>query len=386
MGWLKRRGRIYYRFWRTDSGSERAQTLRTRDKRVAARMFDELESKEAQRRSGLLDERLERYATAKNRKIGELFEEYLNAMRAKRRTQRHVEDHQCVLARAFDAGDIRELRDLNPASCDAAVNSPTFAKLSPRSRAKVVAYFRQFGRWLQRTRYTPDDPTLGVSSVRAEPLESRRRRALDASECQALLDAARHGPIRCGLTGLDRSMLWELMLVTGFRVSEIETITPESFSLALVPARLTLPASATKNRKAVAQPLPTSRVAGLKSWLANKPDGIRLFQITPTQPPRDVNRSARESIPLREVAARMLRADAEAAGIAIKTADGVLDAHALRATFATLLLGGPNLSLADLKSLMRHSDPAVTLQHYARTNPKALAERVDAAFTSCTVA
>jgi integrase len=60
-----------------------------------------------------------------------------------------------------------------------------------------------------------------------------------------------------------------------------------------------------------------------------------------------------------------LRKDLEAAGIAYKTPAGVLDLHALRVTYATLL-GRAGVSLVQAQKLMRHSDPKLTANIYTR--------------------
>jgi hypothetical protein len=60
-----------------------------------------------------------------------------------------------------------------------------------------------------------------------------------------------------------------------------------------------------------------------------------------------------------------LRKDLAAAGIPFKTDDGVVDFHALRVTYCTLLARA-GVGLAQAQRLMRHSDPKLTANIYTR--------------------
>ena len=60
-----------------------------------------------------------------------------------------------------------------------------------------------------------------------------------------------------------------------------------------------------------------------------------------------------------------LRKDLAAAKIAVVTPAGVVDFHALRTTYGTLLARA-GVSLAQAQKLMRHSTPALTANIYTR--------------------
>ena len=62
---------------------------------------------------------------------------------------------------------------------------------------------------------------------------------------------------------------------------------------------------------------------------------------------------------------KTLRKDLEAAKIPVETPDGVIDVHALRVTYGTLLARA-GVSLAQAQKLMRHSTPALTANIYTR--------------------
>ena len=61
-----------------------------------------------------------------------------------------------------------------------------------------------------------------------------------------------------------------------------------------------------------------------------------------------------------------MRRDLKRAGVQVRTADGkLLDFHALRATFGTLL-ANENVPLTLAQTLLRHSDPKLTANVYTK--------------------
>ena len=78
-----------------------------------------------------------------------------------------------------------------------------------------------------------------------------------------------------------------------------------------------------------------------------------------------------------------LREDLAAAGIPYETGAGVLDFHALRVTYATMLARA-GVSLVQAQQLMRHSDPKLTANVYTRLelhDGHAAVARIDVAAT-----
>ena len=73
------------------------------------------------------------------------------------------------------------------------------------------------------------------------------------------------------------TFLYLTACATGFRVSELASMTPESFDLDGDTPTATVQASCTKNRKEAVQPLPAGRGQGLRDYLADKPAGVPLW-------------------------------------------------------------------------------------------------------------
>ena len=65
--------------------------------------------------------------------------------------------------------------------------------------------------------------------------------------------------------------------------------------------------------------------------------------------------------------AEMLRADLDAAGIPVETGSGVVDFHALRHTFGSMVVRS-ECSVKTAQELMRHSTPSLTIDRYAHAS------------------
>jgi hypothetical protein len=198
-----------------------------------------------------------------------------------------------------------------------------------------------------------------VSLVTANPeADRRRRRALTPEEAARLIRAAESGPTLQGISGPDRAVLYRLALGTGFRASELASLTPASFRLAVAgkPPTVVCEAGYTKNGKRAEQRIKTALAAVLRPWLASKAPGRPVFR--PTR------------------RADMIRADLEAAGVPYETDEGVVDFHALRVTYISNLVAS-GASVKTCQTLARHSTPSLTIGVYAKASLHDIAGAVE---------
>jgi integrase len=173
-----------------------------------------------------------------------------------------------------------------------------------------------------------------------------RRRALTDTEIATLLAsvlASRY--TRLGLTGPERAVLYRLVLATGLRRDEAASLTPESFRLDADVPHVVVVARHTKNKQMAQQPIPAALAAELWGFLARRSAGRPVWPIR------------------RRDTAHMVRMDLKEAGIAAEQNGEVVDMHALRTTFGTLL-ARKNVPLALAQKLMRHCDPRLTSNIY----------------------
>jgi integrase len=218
--------------------------------------------------------------------------------------------------------------------------------LSARTLNAHLTAVKQFARWLQRDGRCLDNPLAGLSRLHEAADRRVIRRPLEADELRRLIEATREAPPWQGLSGPDRSMLYMIGAATGFRRSELASLTPASFCLHVEPPVIVCEAAYTKNGRTAEQPIPDALAVALRPWVAAKAADRPVFD------------------PLPEKTGRMLKADLTRAGIAAVDASGrVVDMHSLRHGFITTLARA-GVPIKTLQTLARHSDPKLTLNVY----------------------
>ena len=113
-------------------------------------------------------------------------------------------------------------------------------------------------------------PTDGVEGFNVDEDQRHVRRSLTDDELARLIAHAETGRPILGMPGPLRAMAYRVAAVTGFRVDELRSLTPESFRLDGPRPCITLAARDAKNRRPVDQPIPMSIVAPLRDWLRDK--------------------------------------------------------------------------------------------------------------------
>ena len=224
-----------------------------------------------------------------------------------------------------------------------------------------LAAFKGFSRWLVERNRTDKDRLASLSLLNADTDVRHERRALTEGELRAILTAAGSSPtVFQGLSGPDRLMLYATAMVTGFRASELASVSPRSLDLDSALGTVRVKAAFSKNRRESVQPLPPEAAQALRRYLDGRPPNRAVW---PGKWYKD--------------AAEMLRIDLEAAGIPYRDEEGrVADFHALRHSYISLLSrSGVSPKLA--QDLARHSDIRLTMNVYTHTRLYDLAGAVE---------
>ena len=220
-----------------------------------------------------------------------------------------------------------------------------------------------------------------------------KRRAMTESELTRLLDVARRRPMMEAATvrkgkrkgeryaklreetiarlehiGRERALIYKTLVLTGLRKGELASLTVGQLRLDGPASFADLDAADEKSGEGNSVPIRDDLGADLRQWLAGKLSALQ-----------DAAREAGELIPARLPAdtlvfdvpdklSKILNRDLKAAGIAKRDERGrVLDVHALRHTFGTLLsMGG--VSPRTAQAAMRHSKIDLTMNVY--TDPR----------------
>jgi integrase len=214
-----------------------------------------------------------------------------------------------------------------------------------------LSALKQFCRWMVKHQRALSNPIAHLESLNVKVDRRRDRRALSVDEVKRLLNATAAGPDRYGMPGSERRLVYLLALETGLRSNELRSLTRASFHLGDKSPTVTVAAGYSKRRREDTLPLRPALSAELRVHLANKMPGAHAFNI-----PKN-----------RKSAAKMFRADTDAAGIAFRDeANEVIDFHALRHTFITnLARSGMHPKTA--QSLARHSTITLTMDRYSHT-------------------
>lgn len=217
-------------------------------------------------------------------------------------------------------------------------------RLQPKSVNLRLEGLRALCLWALRRQYIEKDPLVGLSKLHAKAASPHR--ALTRDEVNALLAAA---PPR-------RRIQYATALATGYRVGELRKIRAKDLDLS--GPWLKLDAEFAKNRKDARQPIP--------DWLG--------------EVLRPMAEERNPECPLLEVAfgsraSSHFTKDAKAAGIALRTPEGVATWHSLRKTYVTEIVQ----SGADLKTIMelaRHSSATLSMEIYAAKDERRMREAV----------
>ena len=167
-----------------------------------------------------------------------------------------------------------------------------------------------------------------------------------------MIRGAQGGSTVQGMTGPARARLYALALGTGFRASELSSLTPKRFNQAVDPPTLTITAAYAKNGEDVVQPLPPALAA----------------RLAPCRPVFDL-------MPVKT--AELFRVDLEAAGISYGIESRVVDFHALTGCYISHLVSS-GAWVKTCKTLARHSSPSLTIGVYAKASLHDISVSVDA--------
>lgn len=296
----------------------------------------------------------DRVATAKPL-VGHL-DGWTEALKAQGCSQRHVELVVSRTRKIVDGCGFKYFNDISASKAQAFLNDLRADKEDKRGIGAQTFNFylqamKQFCRWMVKDRRAAESPVAHLDGLNVKTDRRHDRRALTVTELLNLLDTASSGPVRFGMSGPERAMLYRLAVQTGLRGGELRSLTRSSFDLDGDNPTVTVSAEYSKPRRQDTLPLRAELAVELRTFLATCHPETLAF---PTMPER-------------QHVADMFRADVEAAGLPYRDdADLVADFHSLRHTFITnLARGGVHPKVA--QALARHSTITLTMDRYSHT-------------------
>lgn len=368
--------------WFDHTGKRREASTRTSDRAAAERILSKHVADAALRRDGVVDARADRYATANHRPLTEHLADWKAAQEAKGVTGKQIrlqlKRAETVLAAIHADG----VSDLSASAIRGAIGDLRTNGKSLKTCNHYLRAVKQFARWLKADERLRDDPIAHLAGFNAATDRRRERRPLDADEQRWLIDTTASAPAWRQLSGVDRAMLYRVATGTGFRASELRSLTPPSFRLEGASPAVVLRATNSKRRREDLQPIRADLAELLAGWLDGRDADAALW-------PGRWNEKAAAMIrcDLRRARARWIKSTpdgrerrkrCESAFLVVLDAEGcVVDFHALRGTYITALVkGGASVKVA--QELARHSDPKLTMNVYTSLGIHDLAGALDA--------
>ena len=220
--------------------------------------------------------------------------------------------------------------------------------MSAQTSNHYLTCAKGFTRWLAGIGGRMSENPLAHLSARQKVELDRRleRRVLSSKEFEQLLDAARAGETKRGISGPDRAILYLTAAYTGLRAGELASLTSESFDFEGEVPTVTITARSSKSRKRQVLPLRRDLANRLRGWVAGR---VGTLWPGPSWLEKPYS---------------LMRADLERAGIPYRDGAGRnFDFHALRHQFASnLARSGAHPKIA--QELLRHSSVELTLGIY----------------------
>lgn len=321
---------------------EVAVSTRIRDKSAAKHVANEVDKRADMARAGLIPiskvfevQGVAGHVSKQRMTIPDAIEAYHRSMVAS--GLRSADKFKQTITRICQEANWRYVTDISTKSIEAYLTAESETKAN-QSINTALQRISAFCHYLKRDGIIADVPTEGIK--RRNPAEGRRhvRRSLSLDEVRQLTAAA----TRDGVKGQTRALIYRLICCTGMRRDEVESLTPKM----LQNDDIRMPAEHCKNKREAVFPLPAEVASALREHIMRMriADDKSIFGCLHNLPAR-------------------MRKDLAEARIAYEVDGRVIDVHALRGTYGTLLAAA-GVPLAVVQKLMRHSDPRLTSNTY----------------------
>jgi len=380
--------------WFDHNGDRRELTTGTTDRRLAERIAQRWGDAAVARKTGLIDARAEAVALQEVRPLTDHLADFLTYLGDKGTTGKQIAMIEARLRKIIEHAMAAQVADLSPSNVLAAIQhyrtpgAESADGISCQTATHYVRAIKSFSRWMVRDKRASADALAHLAGFNAETDRRRVRRDLSADELARLIDAAMESPtvtvqrpqrdaatkerrlVAVRMTAPERAWAYRIAAGTGFRASEVSSITPESFDLDADTPTVTVEACYSKRKRRDVQPIRADLADLLRPWLATRPKGA------PVSPLPDGK------------AALLLRADLAVARATwideartpweleereksdhlryIDSTGRYADFHSLRHGYISRIVeSGASVKVA--QELARHSDPKLTIGRYAHT-------------------
>ncbi len=386
---------FYVAKYRDGAGTVQTVATGCRDEQAARQVLADLERRAELVRSNVMSAAEAAIGDHQTTPLAGHFTAYLAYLEAKGACKEHRSERARQLRRLGADCSFGALPDLRREALERWLNVQARAGMGARTRNSYLGSLLAFCNWAVETSRLTSNPFDAVPKANEKTDPRRQRRAMVEPELVNLLAVARERPLldaltvrkgprkgeryanvrpnvreRLDLLGRERALIYKTLVLTGLRKGELASLTVAHLRLDDAVPCLSLDAADEKNGKGNDLPLRDDLAADLRAWLADK---LRRLQEEACQGGAPIPARLPPGTPLFDVPhklCKILNRDLRLAGIAKRDDRGrVLDVHALRHTFGTLLSKG-GVAPRTAQAAMRHSKIDLTMNVY--TDPRLL--------------
>jgi len=235
-----------------------------------------------------------------------------------------------------------------------------------------VTALKGFGKWMIREGRASENPMEGLRKLNAKTDKRHERRPFLVEEILWLLATTRNGPVRGGMTGVERAMLYRLAVETGFRANELRSLTRGSLALDGEHPSVAVAAGYSKRRRDDVLPLRADTAEELVEFLGAKLPLAKVFNM-----PRaydvaekilrpDLAHGRQAWLDDAKTAEERERREGTSFLCYVDAAGRFADFHALRHTTGSWLAAA-GVHPKTAQAVMRHSDINLTMNLYTHT-------------------
>jgi integrase len=366
-----------------------------RDETAARRVLAELERKAELVRAGVMTVTEASVGDHQSVPLAEHVNAYLAYLQTKGACEEHRSERGRQLRRLAADCSFATLPDLRRESLERWLNARAEAGMGARTRNSYLCSALAFCNWCVETSRLAANPFDAVPKANEKADPRRQRRAMVEPELVKLLAVAKERPLlealtvrkgprkgeryadvrpevrtRLELLGRERALIYKTLVLTGLRKGELASLAVAQLQLDEAVPFVALDAADEKNREGNDIPLRDDLAADLRDWLAGKLRRLQEEALTSGAP---IPARLPPDTPVFEVPEKLckiLNRDLRLAGIPKRDDRGrVLDVHAFRHTFGTLLSRG-GVAPRTAQAAMRHSKLDLTMTVY--TDPALL--------------
>jgi len=355
--------------WYDHHGQRRERSTRTTDKATADRILREYIAQVALRREGLIDDTTDRLAEHERLPLATHLNDWTKSLSAKGVSTRQVKQLKGRVTKLMEIVRNERLSDFSASKIQTAIGEMHEKGMSLQTAHHYLRAVKQFSRWCFRDGRVRSDALAHLTGYNAATDRRYERRALSAEEMAHLIAIAATGPKVRTLAGPERAMLYRVAAGTGFRASELRSLTPQSLNLDDDPPTITVSAPHSKRRTEDVQPIRRDLAEQLHVFIEGMSHDAPLWPGSWHKKGAKMIRYDLRIARAHWIKATNIRAERrerrKSDFLAVADHLGrIADFHALRATYITLLIKGGG-SIKQIQNLARHSDPTLTFGKYA---------------------